>query len=1201
MIKVKKRKFCLFFFVLLLLILLPNLSNALIEDFNIIADKSLSLYDCSNTYSKNPIKITNTGQVTSKYLISVSGSLANYVSLGPISFILNPGQSQDITTLYKIPCGLKKKQEIKYYINTELGSKKIFKQNIIVTKQNNIDLTPIEYSNQIKPCKTASYKFILKNSGLFQETYSIIFKKPFGFYTNVSFNEITLNPGDEVPFYIFITPPCEMHGNFTVPFSIKTKNTKLYANTFAYLLIDSAYDYTLKPGKLYPFLANNYSKIFLQQDKDEIYSICTNSKEILPIKLKNTADLKNSYEINLDSPKWVTSSNNLIELNSKQEKTIELNIDTKGIEGNYNLNLYALSKLGALKQEKNIILSVNNCNKPLISTLDNKKSFVLNYNPTKIPIKIINNGQNNALYSIKIDSNQNWMSLENSSITINAGQEGIINLLSIPNNLTKKGTYALNLQVNVKNTNIVYHDTLKVKLITMNTFDNIYYNFIIPYLGYLLVSLALLVLIIVLLVLVLKKYVKKNKQIKLRKSKKQDSQKYSKGTLQPKYKFMIIKNKKLFGFLLLTILLLLSSIFFIFIKNQLPFTSQINKTIDNENITITDIKEESIYKSFFQNLVDTIVFFIVKYWIYFIIGFLVLLLLIIIPLIKNKKKKPKQFGLHFNDTKKQKRFFQFKKAKPKIQPKKKLKRIKIIINKKILIILASIISIIVIGFIAYYFANGFLFSSIYSSLLIFYSFAKYILSGIVILAFFLLIILFLKMLNNRNLSYININYADKKIVLRNKYISCGEVIIKLNNSIQNAKLLLRKIKKPTFINAGHCVYEYFKIEKYDIFNSDIAESTIRFKVKKSWLKKNNVKSNNIILRRYQNKWQGINTTLVNEDQKYFYYESVLNHLSYFAIVGIPSKIQGKKQIVKEFKDLKVQDIKIEKKAKKYKSKHESLWIKKLFSYFQKIINVISIIIKPKSFKINIKKLLLIALFLCIIMFVIGIGYLFLNNFFSLLISYYLYILIGISVLVLIILLTLTTIWLKTKKPFQIIKKFKKIIILIILLLFLFAILFTFYLYIDFSFIKNINEFGKINLTMSNQNQTDINKKTHLVLNESLENIDDEPNVILTKEIGIPDQEWNEDTNISINLGDYFFDPDNDNLYYTNTKLQNIDITYLNNEAVLIPRTNWYGNEFVIFTAKDMKGGEVDSNLVKLTVIDTQEDNILKRIKNYILK
>jgi hypothetical protein len=114
------------------------------------------------------------------------------------------------------------------------------------------------------------------------------------------------------------------------------------------------------------------------------------------------------------------------------------------------------------------------------------------------------------------------------------------------------------------------------------------------------------------------------------------------------------------------------------------------------------------------------------------------------------------------------------------------------------------------------------------------------------------------------------------------------------------------------------------------------------------------------------------------------------------------------------------------------------------------------------------------------------------------------------------------------------------------------------------------------------------------INQSLE----EPQITEDNEKGIPNQEWNANTNITIDLSKYFSDPDYDKLYYTNTELQNINAFYTNNLVSLVPHKNWVGSEFVIFTADDMKGGRVDSNIVKLTVKAPAEPTFLFILSSY---
>ncbi len=1086
------------------------------EDFQFTEPEDINVYECM-TSEASIITITNTGDISSDYTLGVDGSAARFVSLGPVHFTLEPSQSQDILTYFSVPCGRKGKYDLEIHINTALNFKKILKQNIIVKKPENIELIPIDYSKKIKPCSTASYQFNLKNTGDFEETYSLKFEKLFGLYTNVSFNNVILGPDQEIPLYIYVTPPCNFYGNYTIPFSVKTLNTKLYAKTFVYLIIDRAYDYSLKLGDI-------GIDEFTEHDEGEIYSLCTNSKEVIPIKLKNNADFTNNYNIDLKAPKWVKLLDKKVKLNKSKEKIVQLNINTSNIEGDFNAVIYVISELGDMQKIENITLSVENCYEPYISTLDNTKKFVLDYNPVKVPLNIENKGTKTAKYDIFLDA-EDWLSIENPSLSVGPGKTETINIISTPTNTTPRGTYKADMQIKVSGTNVVYEDSLKITLVTMNLLDKFYYSYIAPYLLYLLIAVVLLILVLAILFYILKKYKKKIKA-KIKRVK-------------------ISKKKIIFGILIL--LLIILAVFVVLFRNKLLFI-------------ILKLKWVIL---FIKN-------FLVNYWLYFAIGFGMLLAIIIIlfiikKLIKRKIKPKKLLKITTNNIKKLK------------------KSIKLKFNKKFFKVLFIILILVILGYFTYYFVAvkefwtikenitknitelpkeeiknitaepSFVLSIFNKSWNFLVVNVNYVLYAIVSLVILLFLFLFIKTLKKRNITYSKIGSADREIVLRNKRIACGEIIIKLKRTVSDVKLLLKKVRKPTFIKAGDLVYEYIEFTQSNLDNSNINEIVIRFRVKKSWLKKNNVKKGNISLRRYYHQWGGVNTKLISEDKKYYYYESIIKQLSYFAVVG-----------------KRTEPIKIEKKQKK------------LLSLKKRI----------KFDKNKFKKPFWFFIILLIIAIVLILGYYFWKNIFNFIILYKWYIL-GIVILLLLVVLDALFIkWLKKKSKGKIKKrislKTKKLLLSVLLIAVVVAIIVLGFVYLKSVFIKD-----------KDINETIVQEK--IIENKTFVSVEEEIGIVKEEQKGIPDQEWDEDTTQIINLSNYFLDPDRDKLYYTNTELQNIKIIYQNGNAILIPNRNWYGSEFVIFTANDMKGGKVDSNLIKLTVRDVPETNIFARLWDYISK
>jgi len=119
-----------------------------------------------------------------------------------------------------------------------------------------------------------------------------------------------------------------------------------------------------------------------------------------------------------------------------------------------------------------------------------------------------------------------------------------------------------------------------------------------------------------------------------------------------------------------------------------------------------------------------------------------------------------------------------------------------------------------------------------------------------------------------------------------------------------------------------------------------------------------------------------------------------------------------------------------------------------------------------------------------------------------------------------------------------------------------------------------------------------NAECNIVANDG---IDDSGNVTVSMVVApvndaprmrydIPDQSWDEDTQKidAINLSDYFYDVDSDGLTYTVAGNSNITVTINNNLVSFSQPADWYGTEYVKFTASDGLWSE-QSNSIRLNV------------------
>ncbi len=157
------------------------------------------------------------------------------------------------------------------------------------------------------------------------------------------------------------------------------------------------------------------------------------------------------------------------------------------------------------------------------------------------------------------------------------------------------------------------------------------------------------------------------------------------------------------------------------------------------------------------------------------------------------------------------------------------------------------------------------------------------------------------------------------------------------------------------------------------------------------------------------------------------------------------------------------------------------------------------------------------------------------------------------------------------------KKSKKIMMLAVLILF-----FASFVYLGFY---------SLNFT----------EPAQLYNSEELDKIENMTNEIVgipfDASAGIPPQIWMENTEQTLDLAQFFQDPDGDALLFSASPVEHIGIRFENGAAILVPDFNWYGKTTVVFSATDNEGASIDSNPVQIIVEEAPEK---VRIKEFFV-
>jgi PGF-pre-PGF domain-containing protein len=134
----------------------------------------------------------------------------------------------------------------------------------------------------------------------------------------------------------------------------------------------------------------------------------------------------------------------------------------------------------------------------------------------------------------------------------------------------------------------------------------------------------------------------------------------------------------------------------------------------------------------------------------------------------------------------------------------------------------------------------------------------------------------------------------------NPAIGLKEIQITVNNNAQNVKITVTKYdSKPAsvIVEKTGKVYKYLEIKEENL-KEKLSKAVIKTQVLKSWMENQGLKKGDIALFKFDNStsnWKELVTTLMGEDDNYYYYDAEVTSFSYFAIGDKISEIPASEE------------------------------------------------------------------------------------------------------------------------------------------------------------------------------------------------------------------------------------------------------------------------------------------------------------------
>lgn len=396
------------------------------------------------------ITISNLGNYRENYVLTVEGPASSWVNLSAKEITLEPNKTTTVLAYLTSPCNVAGNYEINFVVKSKSEYSKANAKataNIVSCYDYTISSEKTFYS--VCEAEKINVPIKIKNFGTQRNVYKINMQGPN--WTNIDLKQINVEKDKEGSFNLILQPPFKTQGNFTVYLEAMSELGKVLKKHEISLEVTKCYDAALK----------------IEENKDKICNALTKTYSVV---VKNTGKFKNSYDIYLEAPDWVTINEKHLTLNASEEKilTLDAHPSYNTNPGNYTIKVRAVdvvSKAEASDVLNITTVSVEDCYKPAITTKDETISVAKDNTATALFI-VENKGTNEANYTIEISgTGTKFLQINPGAIKLAPGKAETIYLYIAPSIDTIPDEYFVTVSVRLKDTTIVATKTITIKVI----------------------------------------------------------------------------------------------------------------------------------------------------------------------------------------------------------------------------------------------------------------------------------------------------------------------------------------------------------------------------------------------------------------------------------------------------------------------------------------------------------------------------------------------------------------------------------------------------------------------------------------------------------------------------------------------------------------------------------------------------------------
>ena len=413
---------------------------------------------CACETKQLKLTIKNQGNYLENYRLKVRSPIASWVNLTSETVSLHPGSEKEITAYVSVPCNARGDYEINFEaVGTSEYARASAKASVSVVQCFDYLLSPEKTSYSLCDGEKLNTSIKIKNLGTRDNTYSLMVDAPR--WVSIEQKKVSVKKNEEKTLSLRVEPPYLTEGTFTAKITALSDYGKVMKTVEIEFKIERCHGIILT----------------VEKEKDKI---CNGFSKNYSLTVRNIGKFKDTFDITLEAPEWVSLSLTHLTLNATEERTLTLTASppTNAREGKNEIIVKVKDPLTKAESEARIELetvSIENCYKPVIET-ENTTVIIAKDTTTILPLTITNEGIEKATYEISLSGTGiGFCQINPAALSLKPEESEIIYLYIAPPVEIEEGNYFVNIIAKAVEGNAVASKTIIISVTKPTEFEKI--------------------------------------------------------------------------------------------------------------------------------------------------------------------------------------------------------------------------------------------------------------------------------------------------------------------------------------------------------------------------------------------------------------------------------------------------------------------------------------------------------------------------------------------------------------------------------------------------------------------------------------------------------------------------------------------------------------------------------------------------------